>query len=928
MLLLLAAGISACGWVDEGVDGNQAPDPAADNYAVLEGGSLDVPASQGVLANDRDGGSSRLTAELVEAPIHASSFELNPDGSFIYIHDGGESDSDRFSYTADDGIDKSEPKAVVITVAPINDPPSVTGQDPMPVSTPEESPLDVAAYLQVDDPDNSYPDGFTVVPGTGANYSVNGGSVIPATDYNGPLTVPVVVNDGELDSDAFSLSVVVTAVNDAPSITAQNRAQTPEDVPRAITLADLTVADPDNSYPDDFTLSVQAGSNYTVSGTTIIPPANFFGTLTVPVTVNDGAVDSAPFDLLVEVLSVPDRPLITGQQELSTPEETPLPITLNDLSVFDPDSVYPNDFTLSVRNGDNYAVAGNTITPARRFNGNLTVPVTVNDGALNSDPFNLTVTVTATNEAPRDIELSSSSVGENQPAGTRVGTFSTTDPDSGDTHSYALVAGSGDRDNSSFTVVGNELLTAASLSQGNYRIRVRSTDDGDLFVEKQFTITVTSANQPPVFVSEPVTTAALGRLYVYNVVVTDPNPGDAVTISARGNLPRWLTLTPTGNGTATLSGTPTLRELGRSYNVRLRATDDGDPEGRADQNFRISISPLFNDQGADAAGGCWGIRQEEALVASLPDEPALSAPLNYTLVTAPTKGTVRIEPTGQFSYLPAATGPRGRDSFSYQVEGRQGLHFTRSATVILDTKLMALGDSVTTGIIDATTNPAAPLPAPSQRGGYRVPLAEALHAAGYGVDFVGSQRYGDELPAFDPDNEGHEGWSDMELAYGSVTQDPDYPNSGIYHWLSEQPADVVLLHLGTDVPVSHTDGVEALLDAIDRWESDNGTSVTVLLGSTIDQNPADPEGTVTAFNTALETLVAARSDHGDLLLLVDQQQALWDAATGQPDPTLYQDPQHPNAQGYARMAETWFDALTEVLDRCASTNTALIGLQE
>jgi hypothetical protein len=203
-----------------------------------------------------------------------------------------------------------------------------------------------------------------------------------------------------------------------------------------------------------------------------------------------------------------------------------------------------------------------------------------------------------------------------------------------------------------------------------------------------------------------------------------------------------------------------------------------------------------------------------------------------------------------------------------------------------------------------------------------------LHAAGYGVDFVGSQRYGDELPAFDPDNEGHEGWSDMELAYGSVTQDPDYPNSGIYHWLSEQPADVVLLHLGTDVPVSHTDGVEALLDAIDRWESDNGTSVTVLLGSTIDQNPADPEGTVTAFNTALETLVAARSDHGDLLLLVDQQQALWDAATGQPDPTLYQDPQHPNAQGYARMAETWFDALTEVLDRCASTNTALIGLQE
>jgi len=36
-----------------------------------------------------------------------------------------------------------------------------------------------------------------------------------------------------------------------------------------LTLNDLLVFDPDNTYPVGFTLSVQTGANYTVSGTTI-----------------------------------------------------------------------------------------------------------------------------------------------------------------------------------------------------------------------------------------------------------------------------------------------------------------------------------------------------------------------------------------------------------------------------------------------------------------------------------------------------------------------------------------------------------------------------------------------------------------------------------------------------------------------------------
>ena len=70
------------------------------------------------------------------------------------------------------------------------------------------------------------------------------------------------------------------------------------------------------------------------------------------------------------------------------------------MTATDPDNTYPNDFSLTVQNGANYTQAGNTITPAVDFNGTLTVPVTVNDGAVDSAVFNLSVEVTALNDAP------------------------------------------------------------------------------------------------------------------------------------------------------------------------------------------------------------------------------------------------------------------------------------------------------------------------------------------------------------------------------------------------------------------------------------------------------------------------------------------------------------------------------------------------
>src|SRR5262249_59916607 len=91
------------------------------------------------------------------------------------------------------------------------------------------------------------------------------------------------------------------------------------------------------------------------------------------------------------------------------------------------------------------AEGGASVTPtAGTVAGNYVVTASV---AGVGTPASFTLTNTPS--PPTDIALSGSSVPENQPAGTTVGTFSTTDPDVGDTFTYTLVSGAGGTDNAS-----------------------------------------------------------------------------------------------------------------------------------------------------------------------------------------------------------------------------------------------------------------------------------------------------------------------------------------------------------------------------------------------------------------------------------------------------------------------------------------------
>ena len=285
-----------------------------------------------------------------------------------------------------------------LDVTPVNDAPAIAGQAGV-ARTNEDTDFEiVTGSLSIDDPDDT---SFTVSVGSGDNYTVLGATVTPAANFNGSLTIPVTVSDGELDSNTIDFTLAVTAVNDPPVVDAVvgGPFETSEDTPFAFDLSDFTVSDVDSDVPGDLSVVVLAGDDYTPDGDGLVPAADFNGPLTVNVAVSDGADESASTVVTVVVNPVNDPPVVTGQETLIFPEDLPFSIGVDDLTIVDPDSP-PEALTVLPQPGANYTVDGTSITPTRDFIGVLTIPVIVNDGSADSAPFNVAVTITEGNIPP------------------------------------------------------------------------------------------------------------------------------------------------------------------------------------------------------------------------------------------------------------------------------------------------------------------------------------------------------------------------------------------------------------------------------------------------------------------------------------------------------------------------------------------------
>jgi hypothetical protein len=220
----------------------------------------------------------------------------------------------------------------------------------------------------------------------------------------------------------------------------------------------------------------------------------------------------------------------------------------------------------------------NAVIPNYESKTSYSIRVRTTDSAGQTFTKIFTINVNNVNETPYALSLSSTSIAENSSINTTIGTFSTSDVDSGDTFTYTLVSGSGDTDNASFNISGSSLRSSSVFNyeaKSSYSIRVRTTDAGGSTYETTFTINVTNVNEAP-------TDIALSSVSISENVPTGTTIG---TFSATDQEGGAMTFTLHDSATYTDNNNFTITsgvlksavvfnyETKSSYSIRVRVTD-------------------------------------------------------------------------------------------------------------------------------------------------------------------------------------------------------------------------------------------------------------------------------------------------------------------------------------------------------------------
>lgn len=197
------------------------------------------------------------------------------------------------------------------------------------------------------------------------------------------------------------------------------------------------------------------------------------------VVLNDQAV--------IEAFSFPET---SGSSTISA-NEVIAPVTYGiDLSAL------TASFTLSagatVRVSDQLQESGVT---SNDFSESVTFSVLSEDQQQRAE---YTVNVVYDNLPPTDILLSNQFILENASASALIGELTAEDDDAD--HTFSLVEGEGDSNNSSFRISGNELQAAQSFNyevKQEYSIRLQVTDEASNTFEKRALINIGNVNEPP-----------------------------------------------------------------------------------------------------------------------------------------------------------------------------------------------------------------------------------------------------------------------------------------------------------------------------------------------------------------------------------------------------------------------------------------------
>lgn len=140
-----------------------------------------------------------------------------------------------------------------------------------------------------------------------------------------------------------------------------------------------------------------------------------------------------------------------------------------------------------------------------------------------------------------DILLDPKSIEENQTIGTIIGSFSSVNTNELETFTYALVSGTGDIDNGSFSISTNDLLSGDIFDYNTkniYSIRVRSTDSLSEYIEKQFYIFISKASNSgdKNIIISPTNDLAIADVKIYHIKTTEDGGIGRSTPFESGNI--------------------------------------------------------------------------------------------------------------------------------------------------------------------------------------------------------------------------------------------------------------------------------------------------------------------------------------------------------------------------------------------------------
>ena len=248
----------------------------------------------------------------VTGPAHGT-LVLNANGTFVYTPDVNFNGTDSFTYRISDGNGGFAEATVALTVNPANDAPVAANAT---LATQEDKPFtgQLPAASDVDGDPVTYAKGSNPSHGT-VVVNPNGTYVYkPSPNYFGPDTFTYTVSDGKGGVTTYTVTILVTAVNDAPVAKNDSAVVRPGSSVSVPALGNDIDIDGDKLTVTKATAgqgSVRIMPDGSISYT---PRPGFAGTDTITYIVSDGhgGFATATISIVVEDAGYVDQPVVFG----------------------------------------------------------------------------------------------------------------------------------------------------------------------------------------------------------------------------------------------------------------------------------------------------------------------------------------------------------------------------------------------------------------------------------------------------------------------------------------------------------------------------------------------------------------------------------------------------------------------------------------